>query len=76
LSSRIEEALSQFVQLSPNGNPLTITVESARSGFEYSAGIFNVTPAIDVANVTFTATFEYKGENGQKHSLLSLKIQK
>lgn len=76
LSSRIEEALSQFVQLSPNGNPLTITVESARSGFEYSAGIFNVTPAIDVANVTFTATFEYKGEKWSKTFTSKLKDPK
>ena len=76
LSSRIEEALSQFVQLSPSGNPLTITVDKARSGFEYSAGIFNITPAIDVANVTFTATFEYKNEKWTKTFTSNIKDPK
>lgn len=76
LSSRIEEALSQFVQLSPSGNTLTITVDQARSGFEYSAGIFNITPAIDVANVIFTATFEYKNEKWTKTFTSNLKDPK
>lgn len=62
LSSRIEEAIAQIAKLSPNGSPLTITVENAKSGFEYSAGMFNITPAIDVANVTLVATFECKGQ--------------
>jgi len=62
LSNRIEEAIAQYVTISPDGKPLTITVENARSGFEYSAGIFNVTPGIDVANVTLTATFSYEGK--------------
>lgn len=76
LSSRIEEALSQVVQLSSNGNPLIITVDEARSGFEYSAGFFNVTPAIDVANVTFTATFEYKNEKWTKTFTSNMKDPK
>lgn len=76
LSNRIEEALSQFVQLTPSGIPLTITVDKARSGFEYSAGVFNITPAIDVANVTFTATFEYKGEKWSKTFVSNLKDPK
>ncbi|HEE5438022.1 hypothetical protein WBV44_04750 [Acinetobacter baumannii] len=62
LSSRIEEAIAQIAKLSSNGSPLTITVEKARSGFEYTAGILNRAPAIDVADVTLVATFEYKGQ--------------
>lgn len=63
LSNRIEEAIAQYVTISPDGKPLIITVENARSGFEYSAGIFNVTPGIDVANVTLTATFSYEDKH-------------
>lgn len=63
LSNRIEEAIAQYVTISSDGKPLMITVENARSGFEYSAGIFNITPAVDVANVTLTATFNYEGKS-------------
>ncbi|EPF71595.1 hypothetical protein [Acinetobacter rudis] len=75
LSNRIEEALSQFVKLTQKGTPLTITVDNARSGFEYSAATFNA-PAIDVANVTFTATFEYKEEKWTKTFVSNLKDPK
>lgn len=59
LSSRIEEAVSQYANLTPTGTPLTINVIEATSNFEYSAGIFNVTPAIDVGDVTLRASFVY-----------------
>jgi len=57
LSSRIEEAISTFADLTNNGEKLTINVLNARSGFEYSAGIFNITPAIDVGTVTLNIAF-------------------
>jgi hypothetical protein len=62
LSSRIEEAISTYADISPSGQNLTITVLEARSGFEYSAGIFNITPAIDVGTVTFNAAFNLNGK--------------
>ncbi|WP_337265037.1 MULTISPECIES: hypothetical protein [unclassified Serratia (in: enterobacteria)] len=61
LSARIEEAVSTFANITTDGKPLTITVIEARSGFEYSAGIFNVTPGIDVGNVYLKAKFEFNG---------------
>jgi len=36
---------------------LTITVIEAKSEFEYSAGFFNITPAIDVGRSVFEAEF-------------------
>lgn len=39
---------------------LMITVIDAKSEFEYSAGFFNITPAIDVGKCTLRANFEYK----------------
>ncbi len=62
LSSRIEEAVSTFADVNPAGQKLTITVIEARSGFEYSAGMFNITPAIDVGTVSFNATFNLNGQ--------------
>ncbi|MCW2484989.1 hypothetical protein J5069_03665 [Candidatus Symbiopectobacterium sp. NZEC127] len=61
LSARIEEAISTFAVISNNGKPLTITVVEAKSGFEYSAGMFNITPAIDVGTVYLKAQFEFNG---------------
>lgn len=62
LSQRIAEALDAMVGVSDGAQrKLTITVESAKSTFEYSAGIFNVTPGIDDAGCTFTATFDLDG---------------
>ncbi len=57
LAARIEEAVSLIVDFDARGMPLTITVEQAQSEFEYSAGFFNITPAIDTADVVFKATF-------------------
>lgn len=76
LSSRIEEAISQVATISLEGQPLVINVDNARSGFEYSAGFFNVTPAIDVANVTLTATFEFKGNKWTSTFVSNLKDPK
>ena len=39
------------------GKVLTISVIDAKSEFEYSAGFFNVTPAIDVGRCFFEAEF-------------------
>ncbi|PWC10335.1 hypothetical protein B4923_16430 [Brenneria roseae subsp. americana] len=61
LSARIEEAISTFADISTSGKPLTITVIEAKSGFEYSAGMFNITPAIDVGTVYLKATFDLDG---------------
>ncbi|MDO6406470.1 hypothetical protein [Pantoea phytobeneficialis] len=62
LSSRIEEAISTYADLVPNGKDLTITILEAHSGFEYSAGMFNITPAIDVGKVTLNASFNLNGK--------------
>lgn len=61
LSARIEEAISTFANIAPSGKPLTITVVEATSGFEYSAGIFNATPGIDVGTVYLKANFDFNG---------------
>ncbi|MEI7341402.1 hypothetical protein [Pectobacterium brasiliense] len=61
LSARIEEAIATFADISVSGKPLTITVVEARSGFEYSAGIFNVTPGIDVGTVYLKTSFNMDG---------------
>lgn len=63
LSSRIEEAISTFAEITPKGDKLLIKVLEARSGFEYSAGMFNVTPAIDVGTVYLKADFAIDGKN-------------
>lgn len=62
LSSRIEEAISTYADITPNGKSLTITILEAHSGFEYSAGMFNITPAIDVGKVTLNASFNLDGK--------------
>ncbi len=61
LSARIEEAISTFANISASGSPLKITVIEAVSGFEYSAGIFNATPGIDVGTVFLKANFDFNG---------------
>lgn len=63
LSARIEEAISSFADLSVSGELLIITVLEARSGFEYSAGVFNLTPGIDVGTVTFNAMFTFREQS-------------
>lgn len=57
LSSRISEAISAFTQVSPSGLPLIIDVIDAQSKFEYSAGVFNVAPTLDMGEVTLKAKF-------------------
>ncbi len=61
LSARIEEAISTFANVTSTGKPLVITIIEARSGFEYSAGIFNVTPAMDVGSMVLKASFNIEG---------------
>lgn len=63
LSARIEEAISSFADISTSTNSkrLTITVIEAKSGFEYSAGIFNITHVIDVGTVYLKAQFDLDG---------------
>lgn len=62
MSSRILEAVSQYADLSPEGDIVELNVLSARTGFEYSAGIFNVTPAIDDGNVDMVIQFTMHGK--------------
>ncbi|EBR3875205.1 hypothetical protein KCE64_004814 [Salmonella enterica subsp. enterica serovar Hvittingfoss] len=62
LSSRIEEAISTYADITPDGRNLVIKVDDAQSKFEFASGIVNVTPTIDVADVTFKATFNLDGD--------------
>ncbi len=63
LSQRISEAIDAAVGVNDGAKKrLTITVESAQSTFQYSAGIFNVTPAIDDAGCVFIASFDLDGK--------------
>jgi hypothetical protein len=63
LSQRISEAIDASVGVKDGAKrKLTITVETAQSTFEYSAGIFNITPAIDDAGCVFTASFDLDGK--------------
>jgi len=58
LSNRIIEVLDVMVGVEKSSEKvLTITVIEAKSEFEYSAGFFNVTPAIDVGRCVFEAEF-------------------
>lgn len=58
LSNRITEALDAAVGVSPSSpKVLTITVEKAESKFQYSAGIFNVSQAMDVGSCVLEARF-------------------
>ena len=58
LANRIVEGLDNALGVTNSSNNiLTIDVYTAKTEFEYSAGIFNVTPAIDVARCTFEAEF-------------------
>jgi hypothetical protein len=60
LASRIAEALDVTVGVAANApRTLTIKVLSAQSKFQYSAGIFNITPALDYGECTFEAEFRY-----------------
>lgn len=58
LSNRIIEVLDVMFGVEKSSDKvLTITVIEAKSEFEYSAGFFNVTPAIDVGRCVFEAEF-------------------
>lgn len=58
LASRILEVLDASVGLRATSNKtLTIEIINAETEFEYSAGIFNITPAIDVGRCTLEAAF-------------------
>lgn len=59
ISQRVTELLDASLGIKPTGTPLTIEVLRADSTFEYSAGIFNVTPAIDKAGCIFEAKFTF-----------------
>jgi hypothetical protein len=60
LSNRIIEALDVAIGVN-NKSPrqLTISVINAENKFEYSAGFFNVTPAIDVGQCILEAEFAF-----------------
>lgn len=60
ISSRVEEAIAQYATLNANGTPLIIEVLDAKSKFEYSAGIFNITPGMDVGGATLKVRITYK----------------
>jgi uncharacterized lipoprotein YmbA len=58
LASRILEGLDASVGVVESSKKvLTITVVKAETKFQYSAGFFNVTPAIDKGECTLEATF-------------------
>ncbi len=58
LANRISEGLDSAIGVNDSSKKiLTIDIYNAKTEFEYSAGIFNVTPAIDVARCTLEAEF-------------------
>lgn len=58
LSSRILETLDAAVGVNSSApKVLTLTITNAKTTFQYSAGIFNVTPAIDKASCNLDADF-------------------
>lgn len=58
LSSRILETLDAAVGVSSSSpKTLTIAIKNAKTKFQYSAGIFNVTPAIDRASCDLEVDF-------------------
>ncbi len=64
LSSRILETLDAAVGVSSTSpKALALTINSAQTKFQYSAGIFNVTPAIDRASCDVDIDFV----SGSKH---------
>jgi len=64
LANRILEALDSSVGVLESSNKtLTIEIIEAKTEFEYSAGFFNVTPAIDLGRCRLEATFTI----GEKH---------
>jgi len=62
LSSRIIEALDVSVGLDSNSkNILEMNILNAQSKFEYSAGMFNITPGIDYGWCILEVEFNYNG---------------
>ena len=58
LSSRILETLDAAVGVNSSApKVLTLTITNAKTKFQYSAGIFNVTPAIDRASCDLDVDF-------------------
>lgn len=58
LSSRILETLDAAVGVNSSApKVLTLTITNAKTKFQYSAGIFNVTPAIDSASCDLDVDF-------------------
>ena len=73
LADRILEVLDVMIGVDKlSVNVLTINVIEAKSEFEYSAGFFNVTPAIDVGRCVFEAEFIY-GDKRWKEKFTSEK---
>lgn len=73
LSARIEEAISSYADIAPDGKNLIIKVDDAQSKFEFASGLVNVTPTIDVADATFKATFNLDGDVWTKEYKSKLK---
>jgi len=64
LSSRILETLDAAVGVSSSApKVLTLTIKNAKTKFQYSAGIFNVTPAIDRASCDLDVDFALGAEH-------------
>ncbi len=58
LANRILEGLDASIGIIESSNRvLTIEIKEAKTEFEYSAGIFNVTPSIDVGRCRLKAEF-------------------
>jgi len=58
LANRILEAFDASIGVLDSSNKtLTIEIVNAETEFEYSAGFFNITPAIDVGRCRFEAEF-------------------
>lgn len=64
LSSRILETLDAAVGVNSSApKVLTLTIKNAKTKFQYSAGIFNVTPAIDRASCDLDVDFAVGSEH-------------
>ena len=62
LTSRIFEALDSSIGVDADSkNVLEINVLKAESKFEYSAGMFNITPSLDYGWCSLQVAFDYNG---------------
>ena len=67
LSERIFEFLDTAIGIDNNSpKVLTIKVINAKTDFQYSASIFNITPAMDVGKCKLEAEFEYGSTKWEK----------